>query len=116
LANEDVKPAVLLDLSGEYAFKINPVNEVSVSLADLHYFGDFENSYVWKPKNEGAENRVINNIVTFGLGYKYSACKKMDLFTNVYGVIMNLAKDGKFEGENAKNWGWTLNFGVDCKL
>lgn len=116
LKDTDVKPAVLLDLSGEYAFKINPVNEVSVSLADLHYFGDFENSYVWKPKNDGAENRVINNIVTFGLGYKYSACKKMDLFTNAYGVIMNLAKDGKFEGENAKNWGWTLNFGVDCKL
>ena len=116
LENKDVKPAVLLDLSGEYAFKINPVNEVSVSLADLHYFGDFENSYVWKPKNEGKENRVINNIVTFGLGYKYSACKKMDLFTNVYGVYMHLAKDGKFEGENAKNWGWTLNFGVDCKL
>jgi hypothetical protein len=116
LEDKDVKPAVLLDLSGEYAFKINPVNEVSVSLADLHYFGDFENSYVWKPKNEGAENRVINNIVTFGLGYKYSACKKMDLFTNAYGVIMNLAKGGKFDGENAKNWGWTLNFGVDCKL
>ena len=117
LENKDVKPAVLLDLSGEYAFKINPVNEVSVSLADLHYFGDFENSLVWRENNKDKENKVsINNIVTFGLGYKYSACKKMDLFTNVYGVIMNLAKDGKFEGENAKNWGWTLNFGVDCKL
>lgn len=116
LENKDVKPAVFLDLSGEYAFKINPVNEVSVSLADLHYFGDFENSYVWEKKDDGKENRVINNIVTFGLGYKYSACKKMDLFTNAYGVIMNLAKDGKFEGENSKNWGWTLNFGVDCKL
>lgn len=110
--NKDVKPVVFLDLSGEYAFKINPVNEVSVSLADLHYFGDFENSYVLEKK----ENKVFNNIVTFGLGYKYSACKKMDLFTNAYGVIMNLAKGKKFEDKNAKNWGWTLNFGVDCKL
>ena len=113
LEGKDVKPAMLLDLSGEYAFKINPVNEVSVSLADLHYFGDFDNAAFCQ--NNSGKN-YINNIVTFGLGYKYSACRKMDFFTNAYGVIMNLAKGKKFEGENVKNWGWTLNFGVDCKL
>lgn len=111
--SNDVKPVTFLDASVDYAFKVDPVNEVSVSASNLHYFGDFDGAEFLQNNNG---KKYINNIVTFGLGYKYSACKKMDLFTNAYGVIMHLAKNGEFKGDNAKNWGWTLNFGVDCKL
>ncbi len=109
---DDIKSVILLDSSVEYSYKVNPVNVISVSVSDLHYFGDFKDGKFYDDKKD----ILINNVLNLGLGYKYSVCKKADFFANLNGVYMHLAKGEKFKGDEKQSFGWGFNFGIDCKL
>lgn len=114
---DKIKPSMFLDGSLDYAFKINPVNEVSLSCGNLWYINDYSKANF---VGIDGKNWFVNDVLTFGLGYKYSACKKMDLFINGYGVYMHVAaKDGESADELpnvSQKLGWGFNFGADMKL
>jgi len=108
--------ANFLDLSLFYAFKINPVHKVVCNVANLHFLNDYTEG---KFLDKSGKNHYVNNILTLGLGYVFSVCKKMDFFANLNGVVFIVKnKDEKTSDlkDVDKKWGWGIDFGAYFKI
>lgn len=90
-----------------YAYKIMPQHELSVGMGDLFYLGsDAFDKFI-------GDKDYCKNLFNCSLGYKYSACKKMDL--SVVGNAVHI-KNAKKALEKVGNWGWNMMFAADFKF
>lgn len=90
-----------------YAYKVMPQHELSVGMGDLFYLGsDAFDKFI-------GDQDFCKNLFNCSLGYKYSACKKMDL--SVVGNAVHI-QNAKKSLENIGNWGWNMMFAADFKF
>ena len=102
----------------DYSFKITPAHEVSVGISDFHVF------YTEALEKFLEEKIAVKNMLTGNLGYKFSACKKLDfsVTANFVKAFLNVDSEKITDSLNDdqkklfQTWGWNLMFGADFKF
>ena len=115
---DDFKSSSFINFNADYSFKVNPQNELSVGAGGLFLVNNFDEKEFMKDQN------YLKSLLVGNLGYKFSACKKLDFSVNANLVKVFFNVDSEKIAENLKGeqkdlfrtWGWNLMFGADFKF